>query len=302
MTESLAAAGLGALPRLSRALIAGWCVLALELFVALGSAARELTSAWEVQNGLLGLAPTAMVAAGLVTLLGAGLAFLVEHAEVRALRGLLASVGALFGLVVGFGVGGGRHLATLQTRGGFALLVAGLCGALAWCVVAPIARLLRARAGWCFALIAAFGLAAELVNRFVLVRLYPAFHLGLASVVLISAPLAGEALDRALGASEARPGSPRRMPKGAWSVLFLALLALLVVPTARKLSHFDNFRLLVSERAPVAGCAVNLAARIAPNAPEDSVDCDTLSASERGEHAACVEATSETSGRTLDLR
>ncbi|HEX3774569.1 MAG TPA: sulfatase-like hydrolase/transferase [Polyangiaceae bacterium] len=302
MTESFAAAGAGALPRISRALLAGWCVLGLELFVALGSAARELTSAWEVQNGLLGLAPTAMVAASAVTLLGAGLTFLVEHAEVRALRGLLAGIGALFGVVVGFGVGGGRHLATLQTRGGFALLVAALCALLAWFVVAPIARLMRARPGWCFALIAAFGVAAELVNHFVLVRLYPAFHLGLASLVLISAPVAGEALERALGAAEARPRGKLGLPKGAWSLLALALLSLFIVPSARKLSRFDNFRLLVSERAPVAGCAVNLAARIAPNAPEDVVDCDALSPNERGDHAACAEETSESSGHALDLR
>ena len=132
-------------------------------------------------------------------------------------------------------------------------------------------------------------------------RLYPAFHLGLAALVLGSAPLAAEALERALGtAPPEAPARVRRFPVGAGSVALLVLLVLLVVPTARRLSHFDNFRLLVSEHAPVAGRAVELAARFAPVAPEDAVDCDALGASARAEHDACAAVPS--AGRTLDLR
>jgi hypothetical protein len=275
-------------------------VLALELSIALLASIHELAGAWEVQYGLIWLAPTAMAAASALTLLGAGLAWLVEHAEARPVRGLLAAVAGLFGLVVGFGVGGGRHLATLASRGGFALLVAAASGALIWSIVAPWARLLRVRPGWCLTALALFGLAAELANRFVLVRLYPAFHLALAALVLVLAPMAAEALDRALGSDES--AVPRRVPKGAPAVGLVVLVALLMVPSARRLARFDNFRLLVSERAPLAGRAVDLAARIAPAAPEDAVDCDALSPSERAEHGACAAGTSELAGRTLDLR
>ena len=309
VTEPVATVAAGALrgtalPRLARALCAGWALLGIELCVALSSAAHEVASAWEVQYGILWLAPTAMAAAGLVTLGGAGLAWLVEHAEARPVRGLLAFVSAVSGLVVGFGVGGGRHLSTLSQRGGFALLVAAACAGLVLATISPFARLFRTRPAWCFGLVTLACIAAELGNRFVLVRLYPAFHLALASLVLVSVPLAAEALERALGASAGAAGAAgaRRLPRGAWSVAWLVVLALLVVPTARRLSHFDNFRLLVSERAPVAGRAVELAARIAPPAPEDAVDCDTLTPSERAQHGACASASNESAGRTLDLR
>jgi hypothetical protein len=299
VTRSFAAAGGGTLPRLSRALCAGWAVLVIELGAALLGAARQLASVWELQWGLVWLAPTAMTAAGAVALLGAGLAWLVEHAEARPVRALLAGSTAVAGAIVGFGVGGGRHLATLANRGGFALLVAALGGALLWASAPTLSALLRKRPGACFALIASGGVAAELINRFVLVRLYPAFHLALAALVLVSAPLAAEALERVIGAA---PSSrSRRIPEGAWSVALVVLLALLVVPSARHLSRFDNFRLLVSERAPLAGRAVDLAARIAPAAPDDTVDCDALSLSERTAHASCVASATESAGRTLDL-
>jgi hypothetical protein len=277
-------------------------VLALELSIALICSAHELAGAWEVQYGLIWLAPTAMAAASALTLIGAGLAWLVEHAEARPVRGLLAAVAGLFGLVVGFGVGGGRHLATVASRAGFALLVAAAGGALVWSIVAGCARLLRARPGWCLTALVLFGVSAELVNRFVLVRLYPAFHLALATLVLVSAPLAAEALDHLLGAADGSGASAPRVPKGAVSVGLLVLAALLIVPSARRLSRFDNFRLLVSERAPLAGRAVDLAARIAPAAPDDPVDCDALSPGERAEHGACAAGTSELARRTLDLR
>ena len=301
MSASLPVAGSRALPRLARALWAGWVLLAIELCIALGLAAREVASVWEVQFGLVWLAPTAMAAAGAVTLVGAGLAWLVEHAEAPPVRAVLAGAAGVSGLVVGFGVGGGRHLASVSHRAGFALLVAASCGALVWAAALPFGRWFRTGPGWCFALVALSGIVAELVNRFVLVRLYPAFHLALAALVLSLAPLAAEALDRVL---EPEPPSARaaarRVPLAVGSLVVLLLLALLVVPTARRLSHFDNFRLVVSEHAPVAGRAVELAARLSPAAPDDAVDCDALDADQRVEHETCGAAPS--AGRTLDLR
>ncbi|HWZ90819.1 MAG TPA: sulfatase-like hydrolase/transferase, partial [Polyangiaceae bacterium] len=175
------------------------------------------------------------------------------------------------------------------------------CGALAWALVSPFTRLLRARPAWAFAGLALASVLAELVNRFVLVRLYPAFHLALASLVLISAPLAAEALEQALGAMPAKARA-RGLPRAALSVALLVVLALLIVPSARRLSRFDNFRLLVTERAPVAAHAVELAARIAPAAPDDAVDCDALDASARAARGACAATATSSAGRTLDLR
>jgi hypothetical protein len=273
--------------------------LALELGVAMASSAREIASVWELQFGLLWLAPTLLAAAGLLAAVGAALAWLVEQSEQRAVRSLLAALAAGAGAVVGFGVGGGRHLATLAARGGFALLVGALCGAALWASAPALARLLRARPAWCVLFVALLALLAELANRFVLVRLYPAFHLALAAGVLLIVPLGAEAFERALGASAQAPARLRAsaLTLGAW-----LLAALLVVPSAARLSRFDNFRSLVSERAPLASRGVALAALLTPAAPDDSVDCDALSPEDRAGHAACSDQPAAQTGRTWDLR
>src|SRR6188768_3712720 len=179
VTGSLRAAGGSALARVARACWAVWALVAVELTVALICSARELSSVWELQYGLLWLLPTALVAAAAVGLLGAWLAWLLQQSETRAVRALLAACAVAAGAVLAFGVGGGRHLATLGQRGGFAMIVGAIFGAAAWAVAPALARLERARPWACAALIALGVLLAELANHLILVRLYPAFHLGL---------------------------------------------------------------------------------------------------------------------------
>ena len=116
MTGSLRAAGRSALARVARAFWAGWAIVGLELAVALTCSHRELASFWELQYGLYWLAPTALAASAAVSAVGAFLAWLLGQSEQRAVRGLLAALGAGAGAVVGFGVGGGQHLATLGQR------------------------------------------------------------------------------------------------------------------------------------------------------------------------------------------
>ena len=302
MTVSLRVAGGSALARVARACWSVWAFVALELAVALGFAARELASVWEVQYGVLWLAPMALTVSALGGLVGAFLAWLVEQAEQRAVRALLGAFGVAAGAVLGFGVGGGRHLATLGQRGGFAMIVGALLGALAWAVAPALSRLQRERPWSCVGLVSLAVLAAELGNRLILVRLYPAFHLALAASVLLLLPLAAEALPRTM---EER--SPRRLTPGGGLFTWLSLgawllAALLVLPSARRLAHFDNFRFVVNEHAPLAGRAVELATLVVPVAPEDEVACDAISASERASHALCQAASAEQTGRTLDLR
>ena len=303
MTFSKIAGG-PALARFARACWAVWAVTAVELAIALLGAGRELSSVWEVQYGLLWLSPTLLSASATCALLGAFVAWLVQQSETRAVRALLGAFGVAAGAVLGFGVGGGRHLATLGQRGGFAMIVGALVGALAWAVAPGLARLERRRPWACAGLVALCALAAELANRLILVRLYPAFHLGLAAWVLLTAPLAAEAVYRALAAE--REASARRAGTAAYSaggtVGVWLLAALLVLPSAKKLSHFDNFRLVVSEHAPIAGRAVDLSTLAVPVAAEDTVECDALSPAERVAHAACLSPSSEQTGRTLDLR
>ncbi|HEY3664725.1 MAG TPA: sulfatase-like hydrolase/transferase, partial [Polyangiaceae bacterium] len=298
MSVSSSDAGARALARVARAILAGWAILAIELAVALTSARREITSVWELEYGLLWLAPSALVASAAVTAVGAFLTWLLTQSEQRRVRGLVAAVGALSGAVVGFGVGGGRHLATPAARGGFAALVAAAGGLTLWWAAPALARLLRTHAARCLALVAWVVLAAELVNRFVLVRLYPAFHLALASGVLLCVPLAGEAIDRWL------IDVPRalRLRVSAGTLAVVALCGAFVLPSAGRLARFDNFRFVVSERAPLASRAVALAALVAPVSSDDGSDCAALSADERARHVGCAGQPEQASGRTLDLR
>jgi len=303
VTGSHSSAGGSALARITRACWAVWAFLVVELAVALLSAARQLTSIWEVQYGLLWLLPTGLAVSAASALPGACVAWLVEHSETRAVRALLGAFGGAAGAALGCGVGGGRHLATLGQRGGFAMIVGALFGALAWALAPLLARLQRERPGWCAGLIGLFVLLAELANHLILVRLYPAFHWGLVALVLLSLPLAGEAVQRALGSAAPRAAAKRRAASSAALTLGAWLLAaLLVLPSARRLSHFDNFRFVVGEQAPLAGRALLLATWIAPVAAEDTVQCDALSAAEQAAHAACQAPTAEQTGRTLDLR
>src|SRR5450432_1277318 len=165
VTPSLTDAGARALPRLARACWAAWAVIALELSVALAFAAREIAGSWEVEYGLVWLAPTALFVGGAVAVIGAGLAWLIERSDASAVRGLLCALCVAAGSLVGVGVGGGRHLATLANRGGFAVLVGALCGVLCFWTAPRLNRLLCA---WPMAgavSVALLVLLAEVLNR-----------------------------------------------------------------------------------------------------------------------------------------
>ena len=76
-------------------------------------------------------------------------------------------------------------------------------------------------------------------------------------------------VERGLSAPLALPGATRRR---TWiaplSTLTLFLLSLVLSrPFAERLSRFDNFRFLLSEKAPILGRAVELSARLAPPPP-----------------------------------
>ena len=302
MKGSRRVAGGPTLARVARACWSVWAVIAAELTVALLGAARELSGVWEVQYGLLWLAPTALSAGAAGALVGAFVAWLVQHSEARPVRGLLAAFGVAAGAVLGFGVGGGRHLATLGQRGGFAMVVGALGFALAWAAAPALARLERARPWACAGLVLSCAFLAELANRLILVRLYPAFHWGLTAWVLLTVPFAAEAIQRAVG-REQNSASERAKSRSYAITLGVCLLAaLLVLPSARRLSHFDNFRFVVGEHAPLASRALALATLVAPVAPEDTVECDALGPAERAAHVTCASSSAEQTGRTLDLR
>jgi hypothetical protein len=127
------------LVRYTHGVLGAWFVLALELLVFAAIEWRKLATVWELQMGTIWLAPTALFVAALLGALGAGFYELVERARDRRARFGLAVGAAVFATLVALGVGGGRHLAALPARFGFAAVVA--------CVLAlPLYFLAPARA------------------------------------------------------------------------------------------------------------------------------------------------------------
>ncbi|MCB9586781.1 MAG: sulfatase-like hydrolase/transferase [Polyangiaceae bacterium] len=245
---------------------AAWLVLALELCAVTLLGQRRFASVWEIQFGSLWLAPTALGLAGACGVAGAGLGSLLRRDSLAARR-LFASLIGLGATAAAWSVGGGRHLAEPVKRFGFAAVV-GLVGGLAvlW-IAARAARLARTRPwvlrglGWLVVV------ACEVVNASVLVRLYPGFHASLAITALLLAAATAVA-SRAESAS-ATPRKYRLLGYfGVW-VMSLALATL----SAQRLSTFDNYRMVLLDRAPLLGQAVLVAGRLAPP-PPISADCD----------------------------
>lgn len=262
-------------------------MVATELLLILVTERRQFAGVWEVETGVLWILPAALSAAAPVGLLGAGLLALTERSAARAPRSILCALVGLFSAGVAWGVGGGRHLADPSTRGGFAALV-GLVAALAAFGLAPrLAAQLKRRPG-----LIAFGalisiVLLELVNRLVLVRLYPAFHWALALLTLLVAPVVAWGWIHPVRRSKLR---------SAISLgLSLLLPALLVFPTAPRLARLDNFRFVLIERAPVLGRVLELSARIAP--PDPGSPGDPCAPGQSCRETPAEEA----AGPTLDL-
>jgi len=262
---------------LGRSVLAAWAVIALELVVVAAFSHARIASVWELQFASLWLAPVALLAGTALGGAGGLALWLAARADEPWARRLLAALPALGAAAVAWGVGGGRYLATAVTRGGFALAVAALAGATAY-AAGPLLARWRATRPAALALVAAtLILLFELANRFVLVRLYPAFHYGLAALALLTAPWLSLAVP-----APSQPPAPaagwRRWAGPALPAL-IALIALAVArPAAARLAHFDNFRLLLLERAPLLGPGVRLAAQLAPPPPLASAGsgCDPM--------------------------
>ncbi len=240
---------------------AAWLALAAELFVVALLGQQRFASIWEVQFGSLWLAPTALGLAGACGLVGAGARALLRR-DTSAARRVLAVFIGLAGGLSAWSVGGGRHLADPPRRVGFAALVA-VIGGLCMLWLAPRAARLARRRPWA---LAAWGvgvvLALELANGLLLVRLYPGFHTSLAIAALCLAA----ALVPSSGGSTRRHRASVLL--GVW-----CLSVLLSPATAKRLATFDNYRMVVLERAPVLGQAVLVAGRLAPPPPINT-DCE----------------------------
>lgn len=242
--------------------VASFALLLIELGAVLLARRAEVSSIWEIQEGASQLLPAFAVLSALAGGAGGLLLRLLGRAERsqphRVVLGLLVAAGTA---LAAYGVGGGRHLSGPGLRTGFALLTAGVSCAATILAAKPLARWLKG-SPLSFAAGAAVLIAIlELVNRYALVRLYPAFHGALAVATLLSAPAA--LLPLLASRSERAPGAPRRPLLGLAFALAL-LSAALLRPAAERLARFDNLRLILLESAPMTAEVVKINALIAP--------------------------------------
>jgi arylsulfatase A-like enzyme len=198
---------------------------------------------WEVQQGSLWLLPSLLVLCGLVGAAAAALS-LGLGARRRGVRTIAAvALGLLVALFV-YSISFGRHFEPWWRRLGVILLAACVSTYASSRWGTTLLELVRRRPRPSALVAAAIVVALELANRWLLVRLYPGFHLGLA---LSSVAVAG-----ALGASlwtTATVGRQRGTSLAA--LLVLVSSAALIAPSASRLSRFDNFLWVLSEQAPV---------------------------------------------------
>src|SRR5690606_21012858 len=98
---------------------AAWLLALVELLVVAALGQERFASVWELQFGTLWLAPVVLASAGLAGVVGAGVAALLR-AETASARWAVSVLFGLAAALTGWGVGGGRLLASLGRRGGFA--------------------------------------------------------------------------------------------------------------------------------------------------------------------------------------
>jgi len=254
-----------------RGIVAAWALVIIEAVVALFASRRELSSLWELNHGIAALAPSILPGAAAAGLFGSLLIAWLESSDQKPrARAALSAVALLgVGLAV-WSVGGGRHLAEASRRLGLAAVL-GVAGAGVVGLFSPsLARFVRARRVTAGVIAGLLILGLELVNRFVLVRLYPGFHAALAVGAVTFAPALGWLfpLESEGRARAVMPQKPKLAVAGLAVVLLVSvLLGLFASRTARELARYDNFRLILLDRAPLLGQGVKLAARLAPPAP-----------------------------------
>lgn len=248
----------------------GSFIVLLALLVAILVLHRQqITSVWELQMGLGALLPSSLLVTMPFAVVGAVVTFaLLQDQRLWARRLVPALASFAFGAWVGFGVGGGRHLAELPIRVGFAALVATVGFGLSYALAPALARGLKhaqTRPGYAALLFGVIIFGLEFINTTVLVRLYPAFHHGLS------------ALELSLGASYAALILSAKIPEKIHLKYFLSqrnfkiilpalvlLAGLTLGGSSRALAGYDNFRFLISEGSPTASLSLELASAVTP--------------------------------------
>ena len=258
------------LQRILRAVEAVGVLLLAEFLVVVLVTYDQFASIWEVQYGTLWVLPAVCLAAVPLAVTGALLSSSLDRADRRAHRMALGLLSAGFLGTVAWGVSTGRHFSVLSVRLAFVGLLAAGAAAAAYRLVPGLGRLKSRTPLRFMALMLILAVVCEVLNRWVLVRLYDAFHLGLAVLSVVCVGLLGASGSSAV-ASSARSTQARLLTLAA----LLLLSAVSVTPASGRLTRFDNYRMLMSESAPLWGRAVLLASRLAPDSVGSTTsDCE----------------------------
>jgi hypothetical protein len=266
------------------ALLSVWIAASLELIVVVALHRAELTGTWEAGMGAALLAPTALLLAAPLGLVGALLHRSIAGTS-RTERWLATAIAGISAGTIAALVATGRHLAEPLLRAAFATVTALAAAGLMWALHPWLAVRLRRAPRTFAAWAAALAVLLELGNRFVLVRLYPAFHSGLGAASLSLAAIAGLTI---LARPPKLPSLRGAAMPALAGIVLVGSLAL-ARPGAAALAGFDNFRLLVSDHAPMLSDAVRVAALLSPPAPfeaGDSCEADPTSCGARSPDSA----------------
>lgn len=258
---------------LARGALGAWVLVLLEFFVLLYVERERFSGVWEVQSGAVGLMPSWLILAAFPGACGG----LCSRWFVRLEQGdssgrwRLAAFLFVFGMGAGWGVGGGRHLSDLSSRLGFAVCVGTIASAAVFWGAPPLARIVqKAKTSRSYGAILALAgivliMGLEAANTFLLVRLYPAFHLALSFAAFLVAGFLCDTLARFSRRKENLSGpSPARSSASLLALAILGLSGVLLVPASRFVAGFDNFRWVVGEASPSLGFGLGVAARVAP--------------------------------------
>lgn len=262
-------------------ILGGWSFIVLILVVTLSVGRSRLSGVWELQSGILGLGPAWLLIVVLPAMIGGLLALvLLKALSGQTVRTVWSCAGLSFSFftLLGWGLGGGRHLSTLAARGGFAFTLGCSLAVATLFLIPRLLAFLRASSGVRRFRFVAFGAVVgafflEAANTFVLVRLYPTLHLALTflslflfGVAAVFAVVRRKALDT--GPAVSGFYSHRDPPPSGPSVLIVgtvcALAILLVTPSSRAVAGFDNFRWIIQEGPPTLALGVDFASLVAP--------------------------------------
>lgn len=210
----------------------------------------------EMRAGLYLLPLLAWLIAAPIAWLGAAVKLLVRRHSFVLSRSAIAFLALFAGAIEAYLLSTGRHFAPISTRLLFVSLLAGASGAGAWFLAPQLDRLERRAPVILGAIAAVLALLFALSNAFLLPRLYPAFHAGMAILTIFVSPWI-VLLWRGEDATQHPPLRASILSASALGILLISIS--LAIPSIQRITvRADTLRMVFGEHAPTVGYSVRL--------------------------------------------